>query len=142
VQVSFILAGLAMLVFGSRWMVDGAVALAHSFGLSELVVGLTIVAAGTSLPELATSIIAALRGQNKIAVGNIVGSNIANILFGLGMTGMIAPGGIDVPSAALKFYIPVMIAAAVICLPVFFIDRMITLGRRALLSYYAALCCT
>jgi len=85
VNIGLVLAGLALLVLGSRWLVDGAVAIARAAGLSELVIGLTIVAAGTSLPEVATSILAAVRGERDIAVGNVVGSNIFNILAVLGI---------------------------------------------------------
>jgi cation:H+ antiporter len=85
-NVAFLIGGLALLVVGSRWMVDGAVSFARVFGISELVIGLTIVAVGTSLPEIATSIVAALRGERDIAVGNVVGSNIFNLLSVLGLS--------------------------------------------------------
>jgi cation:H+ antiporter len=91
VQLGMILVGLAMLVFGSRWLVDGAIAIAHGLGLSELIISLTIVAAGTSLPELATSVLAAYRGERDIAVGNVVGSNIFNILCVLGLSSSSPP---------------------------------------------------
>ncbi len=113
-------AGLAMLVVGSRWLVEGAVAIARSLGVSELVIGLTIVAAGTSLPELATSVVASLRGERDISVGNIVGSNIFNILAVLGASAWVSPDGLKVSDAALHFDIPVMIACAFACWPVFY----------------------
>ncbi len=84
--------GLALLIFGADWLVDSAVAVAKVFGLSELVIGLTIVAAGTSLPEVATSIIAGIRGERDIAVGNVVGSNLFNILAILGISSIVATG--------------------------------------------------
>jgi cation:H+ antiporter len=120
--------GLAVLVLGANWLVDGATAIARTLGVSELVIGLTIVAAGTSLPEVATSIIASIRGQRDIAVGNVVGSNIFNVLGVLGFSSILAPtGGIPIASSVLTFDFPVMIAVAVACLPVFFhqgkIDR-------------------
>lgn len=119
--------GLALLVLGSRWLVEGAVTIARWMGVSELIIGLTIVAAGTSLPEVATSVIASVRGERDIAVGNVVGSNLFNILGVLGMTAAVAPAGIVVPPAALRFDLPVMLAVAVACLPIFFhqsrIDR-------------------
>jgi cation:H+ antiporter len=90
-HVALIIIGLFMLVIGSRWFVSGAVSLSQSLGISETVIGLTIVAVGTSLPEAATSIVAALRRKPEIAVGNIVGSNIANVLLVLGGTGLVAP---------------------------------------------------
>ena len=89
--------GLALLVLGARFFVSGAIDLARLWGVSEAVIGLTIVAAGTSLPELATSVLAAIRKEDDIAIGNIVGSNVFNILGILGVSGMIAPlstGGI------------------------------------------------
>lgn len=114
----FIVIGLGLCVLGSRWMVSGAVTLAEAIGLSERVVGLTIVAAGTSLPELATSIMAALRGQRDIAVGNVIGSNIFNLLGILGLTGILSPEAIAVPGSVLSLDLPVMIGVAVICVPI------------------------
>ncbi len=132
-------AGLGLLVLGSRWMVDGAVVMARYFGLSELVIGLTIIAIGTSLPEVAASIIAALRGERDIAVGNIVGSNIFNILGILGITSVVAPSGIGVAASTLAFDIPVMIAVAVACLPIFFTGWIIARWEGwLLLGYYGA----
>lgn len=119
-DLAFIVAGLAMLVLGSRWLVNSAIMFAQWLGVSELVIGLTVVAAGTSLPELVTSVVAGLRGERDIAVGNIVGSNIFNILAVLGMSAIVAPDGVEVARAALSFDIPVMIAVAFICLPIFF----------------------
>lgn len=134
-----VLAGLVVLVIGSEWLVNGAVAMARAFGVSELVLGLTIVAIGTSLPEMATSIIAGLRGQRDIAVGNVVGSNIFNILSGLGLTALIAPKGIEVSAGALQFDIPVMIATAVACLPIFFNGHRIARWEGGLFfGYYVA----
>ena len=86
-----ILAGMLGLVFGGKWIVDGATDLALRFGMSEAFVGLTIVAIGTSLPELATSVVAARKGKVDIAIGNVVGSNIFNILWILGLSSAIRP---------------------------------------------------
>jgi cation:H+ antiporter len=139
IDLVLILLGLVMLVAGARWLVDGSISIAKSLGLGETVIGLTIVAASTSLPEAATSIAAALRGKREIAVGNVVGSNIANILLVLGVTGIVAPHGIEVLSSALRFDIPVMIAVAISCLPVFFIGGRIARWEGALyLGYYIA----
>ena len=102
--------GLAALMLGARWLVDGAVSIARTHGVSEAFIGLTIVAVGTSLPELATSIIAALRRQSEIAIGNIVGSNIFNVLGILGVTALIAP--IPVAGRFPSFDLPVMIGAS------------------------------
>ena len=138
-NISLVVVGLALLVLGSRWLVDGAVSFARHLGVSELIVGLTIVAAGTSLPEVVTSIIAALRGERDIAVGNVVGSNIFNILAVLGITSMVAPGGIEVSPAVIGFDIPVMIAVALACLPIFFTGGTISRTEGVLLlAYYVA----
>jgi len=138
-QVAMVAAGLVMLVMGSRWLVNGAVAVARAVGLSELIIGLTIVAAGTSLPEVAASVVAALRGERDMAVGNVVGSNIFNLLAVLGLTAIVAPTGVAVSDAALRFDIPVMIAVALACLPVFFTGFVIARWEGALfLLYYLA----
>jgi cation:H+ antiporter len=138
-DLAYVAAGLALLVLGSRWLVSGAVAFAHALGVSELVIGLTIVAAGTSLPEVATSVLAAFRGERDIAVGNVVGSNIFNVLFVLGLAGLLAPAGLPAPPALLSFDLPVMIAVAVACLPVFASEALIARWEGALfLFYYAA----
>ena len=134
-----VLVGLALLVLGSRWLVDGAVALARTLGLSELIIGLTIVAAGTSLPEVATSVLATLRGQRDIAVGNVVGSNIFNLLGVLGLSAVVAPDGVPVAPPALAFDVPVMLAVALACLPIFFTGHRIHRWEGWLfLLYYAA----
>ncbi len=138
-NVSLILVGLAGLVIGSKLLVDGAVEIARFFGVSELIIGLTIVSAGTSLPEVATSIVAACKGERDIAVGNVVGSNIFNIVTVLGLSSIIAPNGIAVSSQALAFDIPVMIAVALTALPIFFIGYKI--GRPGgifFLTFYVA----
>ncbi|MBZ0151117.1 MAG: calcium/sodium antiporter, partial [Planctomycetes bacterium] len=118
-DLGFVLGGCAMLVLGSTWMVDGAIAFAKWLGLSEVVVGLTIVAAGTSLPELATSVMAAAKGERDIAVGNVVGSNVFNILGVLGLSGIMAPDGLTVLPSMITLDLPVMLAAAFACLPFF-----------------------
>jgi cation:H+ antiporter len=118
-NLGFIVGGLLLLVLGSRWLVDSAIAIARALEVSELLIGLTIVSAGTSLPELATSVIASIRGERDIAVGNVLGSNIFNILAVLGLAGIVSPGGLDVSQAILSFDAPVMIAASIACLPIF-----------------------
>jgi len=132
-------AGLVALVAGSRWLVDGAVALAVVLGADQLVIGLTVVAAGTSLPEVATSVTAARRGERDIAVGNVVGSNLFNLLAVLGLTSAAAPGGVAVARAALAFDLPVMLLVALVCLPVFFTGRRVARAEGALfLAGYVA----
>ncbi|MEQ8847797.1 calcium/sodium antiporter [Botrimarina sp.] len=132
-------AGLALLVAGSRWMVDGAVRLAEGWGVSQLVIGLTIVAVGTSLPELVTSVVASLRGQRDIAVGNVVGSNFFNLTAVLGAAATVGQGGVAVTDEALRFDLPVMVAVALVCLPIFFTGMTIARWEGALLvAYYGA----
>lgn len=135
----FVALGLILLTLGSHLLVSGSVALARLANVSELIIGLTIVAIGTSLPELATSVLAAFRGQRDIAVGNIVGSNLFNILGILGVSGLVAAEPIKVSATALRFDIPVMTVVALACLPVFFTDRKIARWEGALfLGYYTA----
>jgi cation:H+ antiporter len=139
VDLVLIVVGLALLILGSRWLVDSAITIAEAMGVSELVIGLTIVSIGTSLPEVATSVVAAIRGQRDIAVGNVVGSNIFNILSVLGLTALVAPGGLPVSQAAINFDFPVMLAVAVACLPIFFVGYSITRWEGMLfLGYYTA----
>ena len=136
-NIGFVVGGLVLLVLGSNWLVDGAVFIAQSLGVSELVIGLTIVAAGTSLPEVATSVIASIRGQRDIAVGNVVGSNIFNILCVLGLASLVSPESINVAASALRFDIPVMIVVALACLPIFFTGRVIARWEGfVFLAYY------
>lgn len=138
-NLALIVCGLALLVLGSRWLVESAVAFAQYMGVSELVVGLTIVAAGTSLPEVVTSIIAALRGERDIAVGNVVGSNLFNIMGVLGLASIIAPSGIAVANGLASLDIPLMIVVAFACLPVFFTGGVISRQEGMLfLGYYLA----
>lgn len=136
-NIGFILVGLGLLVLGSNWLVESASQIAKSLGVSELVIGLTIVAAGTSLPEVATSVIAAIKKESDIAVGNAVGSNIFNLLGVLGVGAVVAPGGIAVAERVLQFDLPVMIFVALVSLPIFYVDSRISrLDGGLLLSYY------
>lgn len=137
VNVIFILIGLGLLVFGSNLLVEAAVSIAHGLGVSELVIGLTIVAAGTSLPEVATSLIAGLKGESDIAVGNAVGSNIFNLLGVLGLSALIAPDGLAVAERVLHFDLLVMVFVALVTLPVFYLDgRISRLEGILLISYF------
>ena len=138
-NIALVLGGLTLLVLGSRWLVDSSVSFAQYLGVSELVIGLTIVAAGTSLPEVVTSVIAAIRGERDIAVGNVVGSNIFNIMGVLGIASIVAPAGIKISPAVIRFDIPVMIVVAFACLPIFFTGGVISRKEGALLlGYYVA----
>ncbi len=120
-DVVLMVAGLGVLVLGSRLLVDNAVVVAKSFGVSEAVIGLTIIAAGTSMPELATSVVAAFRKQSDIALGNVLGSNLFNILFVLGGSSVIHP----IRTAAMNpLDLGIMIGLTVILVP------MLATGRR------------
>lgn len=137
VQVGLIVVGLALLVLGSEWLVGSAVAIAKAFGVSDLVIGLTIVAAGTSMPEVATSITAALKGERDIAVGNVVGSNTFNILGVVGLGGLLAGSdGLTLVPSVLHFDIWVMLAVAFACLPVFVTGREIARWEGAVFLFY------
>ncbi len=136
VNLALVGGGLALLVLGARWLVNGALAFAQVLGVSELVIGLTIVAAGTSLPEVATSFVAAARGERDIAVGNVVGSNIFNVVIVLGLSAVVSPTGVAVSPAALRFDVPVMIAVAVACLPIFASGYVIARWEGALFFVY------
>ncbi|AAZ98473.1 K+-dependent Na+/Ca+ exchanger related-protein [Thiobacillus denitrificans ATCC 25259] len=139
VQVAMVLVGLGLLVLGANWLVDAAVAFARVMGVSDLVIGLTVVAVGTSMPEIATSLIAAWRGQRDIAVGNVVGSNIFNLLAVLGAAGVLSGSGLGVPDAARNFDLWVMLAVAFACLPILLTGREIARWEGAVfIAYYAA----
>lgn len=118
--------GLALLALGSNWLVEAAVTIAKTLGVSELVIGLTIVAAGTSMPEVATSIVAAFKGEGDIAAGNVIGSNIFNLMGVLGVAALVAPENVAVSQQVLTFDLPVAIFAAIVVLPIFFVDNIIS----------------
>ncbi|NDL56321.1 calcium/sodium antiporter [Phytoactinopolyspora sp. XMNu-373] len=120
-----VLVGVGLLVAGAQLLVRGASEVAAALGVSDLIIGLTVVAIGTSLPELATSVIAVIRGERDLAVGNIVGSNVFNIGAVLGITAIVAPDGIEVASAAIRFDLPIMIAVALALLPVAFTGQAV-----------------
>lgn len=140
VQIGLILVGLAALVLGSQALVTASIVFAKALGVSDLVIGLTIVAAGTSMPEVATSITAALKGERDIAVGNVVGSNTFNILGCLGVSGLVSGDlGLAMAPSLLTFDIWVMLAVALACLPVFVTGREIARWEGAVfVAYYAA----
>ena len=140
ISLALTAAGLALLVVGSGWFVDGAIQVAKILGMSDLVIGLTIVAAGTSLPEVFTSVVAAIKGERDIAVGNVIGSNIFNLLSVLGLSGVVSSlagfGGIIVPESALRFDVIVMIGAVALCMPIFWTRHMISRWEGALFLSY------
>lgn len=138
-QIGILSFGLILCIVGAEWVVDNAVRLAKILGVSELVIGLTIVSIGTSLPEVATSIVATVRGKRDIAIGNVVGSCIFNILGVIGIAGLISRTGITVAPSVLRFDLPLAIAATIACLPIFFSDYKISRWEGFLfLFYYAA----
>ncbi|MDA1306471.1 MAG: calcium/sodium antiporter [Acidobacteria bacterium] len=139
-QVGLIAVGLAALVLGSDYLVQASVSVAKAIGVSDLVIGLTIVAAGTSMPEVATSVAAAIKGERDIAVGNVVGSNTFNILGCLGLSGLVSGNlGLAVAPSVLAFDIWVMLAVALACLPVFRTGREIARWEGGVfLGYYVA----
>lgn len=134
---AFTLGGLVVLVIGARLLVDSSTELARAFGISEAVIGLTIVAVGTSLPELATSVIAAIRKQTEIAVGNIVGSNIFNIFGILGVTSLIHPITADPRFASIDM-IWVSIAAVGLTVLAFILGGLPRIAGAVLLVAYGA----
>lgn len=129
--------GLVLLPVGADLLVRGATDIARAFGVTEVVIGLTLVAIGTSLPELAASVAAALRGRSDIALGNVVGSNIFNILSILGVTALVAP--LPIPPELMRFDLWVMLASSALLAP--FLFRALPIGRvtgALLLLAYAA----
>lgn len=135
--IAFMVGGLALLIVGANYLVEGAVNIARAFGISETVIGLTIVAVGTSLPELATSITAALKRQSDVALGNVVGSNIFNILGILGITALVKPVGVAPEMAS--FDVPVMVITTILLVAVLFTCSSITkrMGQ-VMVGFYAA----
>lgn len=139
VNICYLIVGIALLVAGADMLVQGSVHLARSLGVSELIIGLTILAAGTSLPELVVSVMAAVRGKSDIAVGNVVGSNVFNLLGVLGPTAMVASGGLAVTPKALQFDIPLMILFSIFCIVICITGRRVSRGEGVfLLLCYAA----
>lgn len=137
VQLALVIGGLALLVIGADWLVNAAVAFARAFGVSDLVIGLTIVAAGTSMPEVATSIAAALKGERDIAVGNVIGSNTFNVLGVVGLSGLAAgTTGLTIDPSVLTFDLWVMLAVCFACLPIFITGQEIARWKGALFLFY------
>lgn len=125
-NIALLGSGIYLTVIGADWLVSGAVSIASSLGVSDAIIGLTIVAVGTSAPELVTTIIATIKNDRDVAVGNLIGSSITNILVILGITCILAPGGIDVSKDILWFDLPLAALVAIICYPVFRSDKKIS----------------
>lgn len=139
VEVVGLVVGIGALAVAARFVVSGAEEIAISLGVPELIVGLTIVALGTSAPEIVTTVIAALKGRRDLAVGNAVGSNIFNILLVLGASTTLAPRGIAISRDALELDLPILVAAAVACLPIVFWDNKLDRWEGAVfVGYYLA----
>lgn len=128
-NVVFLVLGLVLLVWGAKLLVDSAIAIAQSLGVSDIVIGLTIVAAGTSLPELATSVVAAIKGQREIAVGNVVGSNVFNLLMVLATASVVSKSGVVVASEILWYDLAAMVLTAFLCWPIFLSHSTVSRGE-------------
>lgn len=122
-NMGILLVGIAVVVAGSSWLVDGAVQLARAWGVSETLIGLTVIAIGTSSPELATTILSTLRNQRDIAIGNLIGSSAYNIFFIFGVTCLFIESPIEVEPEVLTVDLPIMLAVSVLCIPLFFSGR-------------------
>lgn len=136
VNLVLMIVGLTLLAVGAKVLVDGSVALATMWGVRPMVIGLTIIATGTSLPEVVTSVVASVRGQRDIAVGNVVGSNIFNLAMVLGISALVAPGGVPVADETLWFDFPIMLAVTIVALPIFFTGGEISRWEGGLLLFY------
>ncbi len=133
--------GIAIIVLGAEWLVDGGVALARLWGVSEAFIGLTIVAIGTSAPELVTAIVSTVRKERDIAVGNLIGSSVYNIFAILGLTALAPAAGVAVTRDLIQVDIPVMVAVGFLCVPVFLSGNRVTRLEGALFvaAYFAYL---
>jgi cation:H+ antiporter len=126
---ALLLVGIVVVVLGADMLVDGASGIARARGISEAVIGLTIVAIGTSAPELVTTVVSTIRGDRDIAVGNLLGSSVFNLLLILGVTATVPAGGIGVERTLVTVDLPVMLAVAVLCVPVFMSGRRVSRGE-------------
>lgn len=126
INIIFLLGGIAATIWGADLLVSGASDIARTLGLSDVVIGLTIVAIGTSAPELVTTIVATIKDNRDIAVGNLLGSSITNILFILGTTCLFATDGLSVDQGILWFDLPLAAIVALVCYPVFRSDQMVS----------------
>lgn len=139
ISLVLVVLGLLMLGQGSSWLVDSAVVFAEYLGISQVVIGLTVISIGTSLPEVVTSVVASLRNERDIAVGNIVGSNLFNLLGVLGLAAAVSPAGIAVSSQVMWLDLPVMVAVAIVAMPIFITGGVISRIEGAMLfGYYFA----
>jgi cation:H+ antiporter len=124
--VAMLLGGIVIVVVGAEWLVDGAVGMARAFGVSDALIGLTVVAIGTSAPELVTTVVSTVRGERDIAIGNLLGSSIYNILLILGITALVPAHGLVLDSNLVRVDIPIMVAATLACVPIFITGRRVS----------------
>ena len=142
-----LVAGIAVVVVGADWLVDGAVGIAEHLGLSQALIGLTVVAIGTSAPELVTTLVSTIRGQRAIAIGNLLGSSTLNLTLILGGSLLFGPTQVPVDPYLVRINVPLMVAAVLVCIPVFLTGRRMTrweggLFVAAYVAYLTALVAT
>jgi cation:H+ antiporter len=127
-----LVAGMAVTVLGAELLVSSATRIAQMYDVSDAFIGLTIVAVGTSAPELATTLVATFKDDRDVAIGNLIGSSIYNVLVILGLTCAVAPGGVDVSAEILRIDLPLAALVAIVCLPVFRSERLVSRSEGAL----------
>lgn len=125
-NVMLLFCGIIATIYGAEKLVDGAVSIAQYFGMSDAVIGLTIIAIGTSAPELATTIVGTIRNERDVAIGNLLGSSIINIFIILGITSIFTSNGVNVSDDILWFDLPLVALVALVCYPVFRSDQMVS----------------
>lgn len=118
--------GIVVIVIGADWLVDGAVGVSRAFAVSDALIGLTVVAIGTSAPELMTTVVSTIRGDRDIAIGNLIGSSVYNILLVLGITCLVPDDGIALPESLARIDIPIMVVVALACVPIFLSGRRVS----------------
>ncbi|UOE43885.1 calcium/sodium antiporter [Agromyces larvae] len=128
-QAIVLLAGIGVTILGADWLVDGAVEVASALGVSDALIGLTIVAIGTSAPELATTIISTIRGERDIAIGNLIGSSIYNLTIILGITLLVAPGAVPIEPELVLIDLPIMVAVSFALAPLMLSGRRVSRGE-------------
>lgn len=146
-HISLLLGGMGIIVVGAEWLVDGAVGIARGFEVSDALIGLTIVAIGTSAPELMTTVVSTVRGDRDIALGNLLGSGVYNIALVLGITCLVPRQALQLEPALVRIDIPIMVAATLLCVPIFMTGRRVTRAEggamvAAYLAYLAFLLTT
>jgi len=138
-NIMLLFCGIVATIYGAEKLLDGAVVIAKHFGMSDAVIGLTIIAIGTSAPELATTLVATFRNERDVAIGNLLGSSIINIFIILGITSLFTPGGIQVSAGLLWFDLPLAALVAIVCYPVFKSGQMVSRAEGiAFVSLYVA----